>query len=412
MTTDRDRDRRIREWLDLMPGTVPDRAVADLLEAVEATTQERRASALASVIRRVSEGPVAIAAAAVVVVLVGAITLSVYPRGIGMPAVSPTPATTATSIPAPMPVPAELAGAWVADPAGDLAFEGAAAGRLALAIEANGTAAFVTLADDPAIHLAAYTEAIDAERLRFATRPGDPVVVDGRTLRPCVADEVGTYRYVRSTDGLLLTLIAEADPCPSRSAVLARTWVRSLGAANSGGLGVVDRIDPPFTVELPQGSYTVELHPGAITVVQALPEFQFLAFEDPQGFLDPCDPGAGRYEIAPGADAIVEYFQQLEGFTVDSTDELLVDGRRAIRLVLHADLDGGCPDAGRWLAQWQPKRETGDQHWRLLPGDTDSLVIVELPGRTLMFEVLPAPHALESDVIDSIRFLEGLPTGP
>ena len=92
------------------------------------------------------------------------------------------------------------------------------------------------------------------------------------------------------------------------------------------------------------------------------------------------------------------------------TTELLVDGHRAVRLALHANPDTSCPD-GR-IAQFQPKAETGDWHRFIRPGDTHSLVIVELAGATLMFEVLPAPHPQELRVIDSIRFLEQLPTTP
>ena len=165
-------------------------------------------------------------------------------------------------------------------------------------------------------------------------------------------------------------------------------------------------------MDLPSGSYSADIGvPGAVTLTQAFPEFQFLAFKDPQGFLDPCDPGAGRYEIAPGADAVVAYFRQLKGFTVDSVTERQVDGHRAVRLDVHANLDATCPGGG--LAEWQPKAAaTTDTHWFLRPGDSDSLVIVELADATLMFEILPAPHATEGRAIDSIRFLDRLPTSP
>ena len=85
-----------------------------------------------------------------------------------------------------------------------------------------------------------------------------------------------------------------------------------------------------------------------------------------------------------------------------------MDGHRAVRLVVHANPDAPCAR----LAQWQPKAATTDQHWFLRPGDTDSLVIVELADATVMFEVLPAPHVEEDAVIGSIRFLDGLPTSP
>ena len=237
-------------------------------------------------------------------------------------------------------------------------------------------------------------------------------MTDGqRELAGCTAGNAGTYRVSRSADGLVMTLAAVADECLSRLAVVARTWVRSLGDINGGGLGVVDAFDPLFTVSLPTGSYQVERVPDAITIVQVMPEFQFLAFKDPQGFNDPCDPtGGGRREIAAGADAFVDYFRQLEGFTVDSTEELTVDGHRAVRLLLHANIDAVCP-AG-YLVEYQTKAMTGDRAWQVRPGDADSLYIVELPESTLMFEVLPAPHALEAVTVSSIKFLDVLPTEP
>jgi hypothetical protein len=192
--------------------------------------------------------------------------------------------------------------------------------------------------------------------------------------------------------------------------VLARSWSRSLGVPGGGGTGIVDGFDPVFSVELPNGSYVVDRSVDALTIHQDFPELQFQSFKNPQGFLDPCDRLLGRYDIAPGADAVVAYFQQLAGFTVDSTEELQVDGLRAVKLVVHANGGASCPDGRLW--EWQPKAETSDHAWFLSPGVTDSLYIVEHPKGTLMFEVLPAPNALEQQVIGTIQFLDALPTSP
>ena len=102
-----------------------------------------------------------------------------------------------------------------------------------------------------------------------------------------------------------------------------------------------------------------------MTIHQDFPELQFLSFKDPQGFLDPCDRSRGRYDIAPGADAVVAYFRQLAGFTVDSTEELTVDGLRAVKLVVHANDDASCPDGRLW--EWQPKAETS----KIAPGSSN-----------------------------------------
>ena len=174
----------------------------------------------------------------------------------------------------------------------------------------------------------------------------------------------GDYRLRTSDDGLRLTLDLVDDPCPSRALVYARTWTRSLGLPNSGGTGVVDAFDPLFTVELPPGGYTTDRATDHLTIVQAVPEFQFLAWKDPQGWNDPCDPGKGRYPIEPGADAFVAYFRQLQGFTVDSTSELEVDGHRAVRPRPPRQPRRRLPAAGPMAT----KAETGTRTWFLRPG--------------------------------------------
>jgi hypothetical protein len=248
------------------------------------------------------------------------------------------------------------------------------------------------------------------DTVRFTSRaPTSAVERAGTELRGCATGEAGTYQMARSSDGLRLTFNVVDDPCAARAAVYARTWIRWLGQPNTGGLGVVDAFDPLFTVELPPGAYTTDRSTDHLTVVQEVPEFQLLAWKDPQGWNDPCDLSKGRHSIQPGADAFVDYFRQLQGFTVDSTSELLVDGHRAVRLQLHADPDVAC--AQPW--GYQPKAETGTHTWFTPPGVTDSLVLVELDDdTTLMFEVLPAPNDLEGQVVGSIHFLDSLPTSP
>ena len=327
-------------------------------------------------------------------------------------AVEPTARPTPTPPPVAVPVLDPLEGAWLATKPDNLSFgDPSGPATLTLLFEANVTNAQVSASSASRIRLDS-TVGPAPEGIQFTTRsPGDPVSIDGVERPGCPAGGSGTYTLDLSADGLFLTLSAVSDTCAARTAVLARTWVRSLGAPSSGGLGVIDALNQPFLVSLPEGSYSVDLSLDAITVVQPVPELQFLAVVDPQGFNDPCDTAAGRYEVAPGADAFVAYFQQLNGFTVDSTTELRVDGHRAVRLVLRANADATCP-SGALLEYQAKKSETSDRSWFVRPGDTDSLVIVELPDSTLMFEVLPAPNPVEAEVIGSIRFLDALPTSP
>jgi hypothetical protein len=308
-------------------------------------------------------------------------------------------------------LPVALAGPWMAARPEDLTLGTASdAARMSLFVDGSGSVVFVTTADDPAELLTSLPrmEAPDVVRFSSPSATGS-VESGGTTLRGCATGEAGTYRVSRSSDGLRLTLDLVEDACPSRALVYARTWTRSLGLPNSGGIGVVDAFDPLFTVELPPGGYTTDRVADHLTIVQVVPEFQFLAWKDPQGWNDPCDLAKGRYPIEPGADAVVAYFRQLEGFTVDSTSELEVDGHRAVRVRLHANPDVACPQP----FMYQAKAQTDNRTWFLRPGDTDSYIVVELADdTTLMFEVLPAPSALEDQVIGSIRFLDQLSGAP
>jgi hypothetical protein len=330
------------------------------------------------------------------------------PSPVSSPSSSPSPDLTA----APVGVPAAggSGGTWLADVPAGLAFDVAVPSRR-MALNVSGLTASVDLVGaSSGLFMSTFiTENVDEVRLT-SDAASERVTVDGTPLAPCAKGDEGRYQTTSSPDGLLLTFALISDPCPSRAAVVARTWTRSISVPNGGGIGVVDGFDPLFTVVLPAGSYAVDDATDAKTIHQDLPELQFVSWKDPQGFLDPCDLSKGRYEIAPGADAFVAYVRQLAGFTVDSTTEVTVDGHRAIRLVVHADADATCPGGQLW--EWQPKAETGDRAWFLRPGVTDSLYIVEHPKGTLMFEVLPAPNPLEDQVIGSIRFLDALPTTP
>ena len=331
------------------------------------------------------------------------------------PGVSPTPTPPPTDT-----VPSDgnsgsgfVGNTWLADIPDGLVFDGnPGAARMALTVGEGLTASIDLVGRTSGLLRSSFTT-LGVGEIRVTTEtPGSGTLfVGGNPLRACQPGDEGAYQSTSSTDGLLLTLDLVNDDCPARGAAFARTWTRSLTVPNGGGVGVIDAFDPLFTVALPPGSYSVASSADHRTIYQDLPEIQFLAFKYPQGFLDPCDLSKGRRSIEPGADAVVAYFRQLAGFTVDSVEEMTVDGYRAVRLVVHADADATCPDDRLW--EWQPKAEPVDgSAWFVNPGVTDSLIIVDHPAGTLMFELLPAPNPREAEVIGSIRFLDELPTIP
>jgi hypothetical protein len=306
----------------------------------------------------------------------------------------------------------ELLGTWIADIPADMRFSGEGVHQrmgLVLAPDSNQYA-FVQVDGSGLERFAATTEWPSADSVRFVTRGvSEDIDVAGSSVRGCAARDTGTYRVGRSEDGLRLTLTAIDEVCAARSTIFERTWTRSMAARSHGGSGVVDAFDPLFTVELPEGRYyKVSRSTDALEIQDQVHEEGFLAFKDPQGFVDPCDISRGRYEIKPGLQAWIDYFAQLDGFTTDSVTDLEVDGHKAKSLVVHIEPDQSCPSGH--LSEWQPKNETSDLNWFLRPGDTDYMVVVELADTTLVFQVLPTPDALGGQVIGSIRFLEALPS--
>jgi hypothetical protein len=359
------------------------------------------------------------AVAILVVAIAGTALLFRLSGNVGQPLPSPSPSPSATPPPTITPPPgAFLAGqtaTWLADQPANLSF-GMPSGpaRMALTISSGDLTSAVDITSGVSGVLRSSFEGFGTGDLRFTTvdPPADSekVAIDGNALAPCTVGDEGAYHTTTSADGMILTLTVVSEACPARGAVLARSWSRSLAVPGGGGTGIVDGFDPAFSVELPNGSYVVDRSVDALTIHQDFPELQLVTIKDPKGFLDPCDRSKGRHEIAPGADAVVAYFRQLAGFTVDSTEELTVDGLRAVKLVVHANDDASCPDGRLW--EWQPRQESGDRAWFVEPGVTDSLYIVEHPKGTLMFEVLPAPNSLEQQVIGTIHFLDALPTSP
>jgi hypothetical protein len=262
----------------------------------------------------------------------------------------------------------QLAGTWIADVPADLTFRGeGSAQRMGLVIDPDSNQySFLQVGGSDLERFAATTEWPDADSVRFVTRGPRRTSRSRLAVPGCAARDAGTYRSQRSTDGLRLTLTAIDDACAARSVVMARTWTRSMAARSRGGFGVVDAFDPLFTVELPDGIYTASRSTDWQLIHDQVHGDEFIAVKDPQGFLDPCDISRGRYEVAPGAQAWVDYFAQLHGFTTDSVTDLLVDGHAAKLLVVHIDAAESCP-SGPHLSEWQPKNDTSDQHSFLRP---------------------------------------------
>ena len=140
----------------------------------------------------------------------------------------------------------DLLGGWIAPNPGNVVVAGEAiTDPLVFEVGSGGAEAYFPIGSGRERVPSAISEPSTGV-LKLVTRPGvvDDLSLAGTSYRVCTSGEEGTYRPHRSADSLLLTFDLVADTCPSRQAMLARTWTRSLGRPSSGGIGVVDAFDP------------------------------------------------------------------------------------------------------------------------------------------------------------------------
>jgi hypothetical protein len=407
MSATRDPDRIVRAWLDLMPDEAPDRAIANVLHAVERTPQVRLIRLPGrwkdSTVNRYS---LLAAAAALIVVVAGASFALRGPSGPGGPPATPTASPTSPSASpsqaastALAPLPDDMWGDWVAD-VGATPGLGDAPQRIQLsAAWQDGLSAWVQL-DDGSLDF--YSASVPAG-------PGEIRLVSSDSLSGCTVRDEGRYRWSRSPDGLFLTLELIEDACALRATTLARSWVRSLGAVNDGGPGIMYFPDLSVQVTLPAMRFAMgplEVH----SFDEADPRTVLVVAMDPMGFAEPCSTSGGTLlPIDRTTDAFVSYVRGLPGFTVDTT-EAEVGGYPAIHLSITTSASIDCPIGE--IKAFHPMDPAEEGAWTIVPGDPVSLWIVDVEDDTFLFwyegdEVTPTD---EEQVISTVRFLDTLPT--
>jgi hypothetical protein len=116
------------------------------------------------------------------------------------------------------------------------------------------------------------------------------------------------------------------------------------------------------------------------------------------------------------------YLRDSPQFTVIDEAELTVDGHRAVEVEIRlgdeleqpcAPLDGNDADR-RGILLWAPHAAEG-AFWNGVFGDQWSLVVTEVDGTTFLMEIVRQDGStwpVDRPVVDSIRFLDELPTPP
>ena len=417
--SERDFDRIARAWLEQGPNEAPERAVAAVLQAIETTPQVRRPfrwpTWRSPTMLRFSL--LAVLGGALLVTF-GALALTGGSRPAPTPApVSPAPSSSPTASDAgSAPVPDAVKGGWVAASRGT-AIEAPTVTTIVL-----GGSAVDRWAPEFSIDLPGRTRQLGSDVTEVA--PG--VLRFGLSNAGdtgCSMRDIGTYRWSVSGDGQWLTLEPIEDACPVRSEILAGTWQRSLAFSSQGGPGVTVNFEPYLTFTLPAGDHVGQEYAGPDQVVIDRSDATYKVWKDLDGFVDPCDKSKGRLDIAPGMDAFLAYIEEDPRFNVVRREEYELDGHRAVELefTTGADITPPCwtfdgnPDDLRGVLTWVTGASPSDWFWNSEIKGRGQLVVTEVEGATLAFEFLSEQAGLfkvDRETLDTVRFLDTLPTAP
>jgi hypothetical protein len=417
MTDERDFDRLARAWLELSPDRAPERSVAAVLQAVETTPQVRPWSRwLRGRNFHMSRLPLVATAAVVGVVAAGGLLLVNRPnQGVAAPSASPSPTESPSGSVRPDPLPTALRGGWVAPSRGTpveepdittIVLGGSAMDRFApeFSIDIPGRTR----------RLGSNVVAPEPDVLRFTlSTPGSA---------DCGLRDVGHYRWSVSEDGQWLTFELIDDACQVRADILAGTWQRNLGFRNEGGPGVATGFKPYMTFTLPTAQFTGREYADADTLVADSDDATLKVWKDLDGFVDPCDIDKGRLDLEPGMDGFLAYLNEDPRFTVVRQEESTIDGHRAVEVEFRIGDDLVAPcwafdgnDLDRTgVLTWMPHVVSGG-FWNAEIGSRDTLLVTEVDGAMLVFETGVVENGLfsvDQTIVDSIRFLDALPTPP
>jgi hypothetical protein len=349
-----------------------------------------------------------VAVIAVVILAVGAAYALGPGRGPGTNPPTPSPSASSTTSPEPsaeaiVAPPDALWGDWVADvdaiPAIDMP-----AGMIQLSVDwERGARVWLQTTPD-------YRQLLSSAPL--AAPDGELRIRSNTTENQCPAGTEGRYGWSRSEDGLYLTLELIDDTCADRATVFARTWVRSLGAVNDGGHGVIYGVTPMTEVTLPLGQRLAAVSGEQWQEVKTFGDVEpfqaFVVVGDPGGFGAPCSTDdTAKQAIAPTTDAFVAYVEGLPGAGVQ-TAAAEIDGRPAVRLDVAIDSGVDCPSGT--IEAFHPQDEADTFLWPFSPGELQRLYIVQIDASTTFMLWYQGNSDTEQQVIASIKFIDALPT--
>lgn len=354
----------------------------------------------------------ALVAIVLVAILGGTFFLNRSDQTVGNPTTSPSPSPTASAYASPLPLPAALVGGWLAPLRESPIVQGPLSSIFFGALNRD------TTMPDFAIGGPGGGEWNAPASVREVA-PGLIELTSTGALGGCTRGDIGKYRYSISTDGAWLTLTKVDEACKNRAEIAPGTWVRNGSADSHGGPLVSANFDPVVAFTLPAGTWIGGGGNGVITADAGPATFK--VWQDPDGFNDPCDDAKGTVVLDRGIDPFLAFLRgPKSGLTVSNQRETTVDGHRAVivDIVGKAGPPKPCwtnPDTGEtnMILQWTQHADAGWKWATDLAGTTPwPIVITEVNGHTIVFEDISSGTTLDQSVLDSVRFLDALPTPP
>jgi len=420
MSNERDFDRIARAWLDLGPDEAPDRAVAAVLQAVEATPQVRRpwirpSRRFPTMNRLVTLA--AIAAALVIAVGGGALLLGRPDgdRSVGVPVPSPSASPSES-------VPAALRYLWLGET------------RDVAGLETDRS--FLGFTADEANYLDALasTASMSApDRLTLTLKAAE---------HGCEAGAIGTYTVQLSPGGTKLNLAAIDEACSARRDAMAGDWLRSkclnpenfcLGDLEAGEypsffftprLGPDDAWAPDWaalrytvpagwaaTSDWPERYWLEPADWYASNQADVAREIRGIYVHSRMVAFDhtpTCDRGALE-SIGRSPDALMALLEDHPALVPATAQDITIDGRAAqmIDVSLVPDWTAGCPGEPTPRAiLFSLDGSTDSLLWGAMEGMKQRYVLLDLDGDTVLITIGSSADRFDDFIAEAMPIVE------